>query len=135
MVASPVSGFTHVSISVSDLEASLRFYCDVLGLPVLAEPFEGTAFDGREAMVLVGRSALCLQCHSGSAGSSFDPLQTGLDHIALQVGSLDELHAFADHLTTVGTDHSGVQPLAGFGHLIAVRDPDGILVELHALPR
>lgn len=123
-----------MSLSVGDLEASLGFYRDVLGLSVLVEPFDGTAFDGREAMVLAGRSALCLQHHRGNAGASFDSSQTGLDHIALRVSSIDDLHAFAAHLDAVGVDHSGVKPLPGFGHLIEVRDPDGILVELHALP-
>lgn len=134
MAAPPVTGFTHVSLSVSDLDASLAFYSDVLGLQILAEPYEGTVFDGREAMVLAGRSALCLQCHRAGSRSPFDPLQIGLDHIALRVGSLDELDAFAAHLNREGVEHSGVRPLPGFGHFIELRDPDGILVELHAMP-
>jgi glyoxylase I family protein len=131
--APAVKGFTHVSLSVSDLQASLRFYRDVLGLPVLAEPYDGEVFDGREAMVLAGRSALCLQCHRANSGTAFDPRHTGLDHIALAVGSREELMAFADHLAAKGVEHSGAKPLPGFGHFIELRDPDGILVELHAM--
>ena len=130
----PIPGFTHVSLSVRDLEASLVFYRDVLGLAVLAEPYDGEVFDGREAMVLTGRSALCLQAHRANPGDPFDPRHTGLDHIALAVRSLDELHQFATHLDTAGVVHSGVKPLPGFGDFIEVRDPDGILVELHAMP-
>jgi glyoxylase I family protein len=134
MAAPAVKGFTHISLSVSDLDASLRFYRDVLALPVLAEPLDGDAFDGREAMVLAGRSALCLQCHAANTSAAFDPRHTGLDHVALAVGSLQELDAFAAHLDAEGVEHSGVNPLPGFGHFIEVRDPDGILVELHAMP-
>lgn len=134
MVAPAVSGFTHVSLSVSDLDASLRFYRDVLGLPVLADPYDGAVFDGRQAMVLAGRSALSLQCHRANTGSTFDPLQTGLDHLALAVASREELDSFAAHLDAEGMEHSGVKPLPGFGHFIELRDPDGILVELHAMP-
>lgn len=129
-----VRGFTHISLSVRDLEESLRFYRDTLGLDVLAEPFDGSVFEGREAMVLAGRTALCLQEHRANGGASFDPTRTGLDHIALAVAGVDDLHAFADHLTGAGIDHSGVKPLPGFGDFIEMRDPNGILVELHAMP-
>lgn len=129
-----VRGFTHVSLSVRDLEESLSFYRDTLGLGVLAEPYEGDVFDGREAMVLAGRTALCLQAHRANSGDGFDPTRTGLDHIALAVASVDDLHEFAEHLTAAGVDHSGVKPLAGFGDFIELRDPNGILVELHAMP-
>ena len=78
-----VTGFTHVSLSDRDLDASLEFYRDRLGLRVLAPPFDGTVFEGREAMVLAGATALCLQEHRGNAGDEFDPHRTGLDHIAL----------------------------------------------------
>lgn len=134
-VAPPsVKGFTHVSLSVRDLDASLRFYRDVLGLPVLAEPYDGEVFEGREAMVLAGRSALCLQCHEANAGAAFDPRIPGLDHLALGVGSRDDLDGFASHLDAAGVENSGVKPLPGFGYFIELRDPDGILVELHAMP-
>lgn len=129
-----MKGFTHVSLSVSDLDDSLRFYRDVLGLPVLAEPYDGEVFDGREAMVIAGRSALCLQCHTANTGAAFDPRHTGLDHLALAVRSREELDDFAGHLDAEGAEHSGVKPLPGFGHFIELRDPDGILIELHALP-
>ena len=129
-----IPGFTHVSLSVQDIETSLVFYRDVLGLAVLAEHYDGEVFEGREAMVLAGRTALCLQAHRANPGEEFDPRRTGLDHIAFAVRSLDELHQFAAHLDTAGVVHSGVKPLPGFGDFIELRDPDGILVELHAMP-
>jgi catechol 2,3-dioxygenase-like lactoylglutathione lyase family enzyme len=134
VAAPPIKGFTHVSLSVSDLEASLQFYRDVLGMRVLAEPYEGEVFAGREAMVLAGRAALCLQCHAANQRAQFDPRVTGLDHIALAVSSREDLESFAAHLTLQGIEHSGVKPLPGFGDFIELRDPDGILVELHAMP-
>ena len=129
-----ISGFTHVSLSVSNLDRSLSFYRETLGLPFLAEPFDGVAFDGREAMLLAGRTALCLQEHAGRGDDAFDPMHAGLDHLALAVGSVDDLDRFARELDEAGISHSGVKPLPEFGHMIEVRDPDGILVELHAMP-
>ena len=57
--AMTIKGLTHISLSVTDLDRSLTFSRDVLRLPVFAERFEGTAFDGEEVMLLAGRTALC----------------------------------------------------------------------------
>jgi glyoxylase I family protein len=133
VTAPAVKGFTHISLSIGELEASLGFYRDILGLAVLAEPYEGTAFVGREAMLLAGRTALCLQEHRDRTKERFDPLRPGLDHISFAVATTDDLEAFAEHLTAAGVQHSGVKPLPGFGHFIELRDPDGLLVELHSL--
>lgn len=133
MATPAIKGFTHISLSVRDLERSLLFYRDLIGLSVLAEPYKGEAFEGREAMLLAGRTALCLQEHRGRTGDAFDYRRAGLDHIAFSVQSLDDLESFADHLTAGRVGHSGVKPLPGYGQFIELRDPDGILVELHAL--
>jgi glyoxylase I family protein len=134
-VAPPeIKGFTHVALSVRDLDERLRFYRDVLGLAVLAPPCDGSAFLGREAMVLAGRTALCLQAHTANGGESFDPFRTGLDHVASTVGSEEELRRSAEDLSEAGVPPSGVKVLPGYGHFIELRDPDGIQVELHALP-
>lgn len=128
-----VRGFTHVSLSVSDLDRSRRFYHDVLGLPLLLDVYQGTAFDGRELLVLVGRTGLCLQEHRSNPRVPFDPTRTGLDHLALAVSSIEELQAWAQRLTSARVQHSGVKPLPGFGDLIELHDPDGIQLELHCL--
>lgn len=125
--------FTHVSLSVRDLQASLDFYHGVLGLPVFRPPYEGEVFEGREAMLLVGGMALCLQEHRANPGEPFDPRRSGLDHVAFAVDDLQQLHAWATTLTERGIRHSGVKPLTGFGQFVEVHDPDGILVELHCM--
>jgi len=127
-----LQGFTHVSLSVNNVEGSLAFYRDVLGLPVLLDVYDGSVFEGREAMVRVGRMALCLQEHAKNDGTSFQPNRTGLDHLAFYVPSEEDLHGWADQLTARDVDHSGVKPLPGFGHFIELRDPDGIQLELHS---
>ena len=127
----PIRGFTHVSLSVADLDQSVAFYCDLLGLDAFVDRFDGSAFDGEEVMLLAGRTVLCLQSHAHNAGERFDPTRTGLDHLAFAVESMDELERFADTLTAAGIPHSGIRPITRFGHFIEVRDPDGIQVELH----
>lgn len=133
MTGPPVRGFTHVSLSVRDLDRSVVFYRDVLGLAVLVEPFDGSVFEGREAMLVAGRTALCLQAHAANEGEEFGPTRTGLDHLAFAVESLADLDAFAMRLTDAGVSHSGVKPLPGYGYFIELVDPDGIQLELHAV--
>jgi glyoxylase I family protein len=128
-----IHGFTHVSLSVFDLDRSLAFYRDRLGLRVLADTFDGGAFDGREAMLLAGRTALCLQEHKANRGDRFDPTRTGLDHLSFGVSSPEELAAWGARLSAEGVDHSGVKALPGFGQFIELRDPDGIQLELHCV--
>ncbi len=127
-----VRGVSHVSLSVTDLDRSLAFYRDVLGLSVLMEPFEGSAFDGREAMVLAGRIAVALQCHRGSDGSDFDPRRTGLDHLAFHLADRSHLDEWAERLAAHGVACSEVKQVA-FGWNIEFRDPDGIQLEFFAL--
>ena len=47
----PTMGVTELVLEARDLEASERFYSDVLRLPVMGR-WEGTSFRGREAVWL-----------------------------------------------------------------------------------
>lgn len=134
MEPSPIAGISHVSLSVRDLDASLAFYRDGLGLATLTEPFEGVVFEGREAMLLAGRIALCLQEHAANQGEDFDPTRTGLDHLAFHLRSVEELERWDQRLTELGIDHSPVKPAGRFGSMIELRDPDGVQLELFAFP-
>jgi glyoxylase I family protein len=127
----PIRGVSHVSLSVRDLDRSLAFYTGVLDLPVLVEPFTGSAFEGREALVLAGRVAICLQEHVGNDGSEFDPTRTGLDHLALHLPSRDALDEWRAHLMSEGIDASGPRKVM-FGWIVELRDPDGLQLELFA---
>jgi glyoxylase I family protein len=126
-----IRAFTHVSLSVSDLDQSRAFYHELLGLPLLADTFEGSVFDGREVMLWVGRTALCLQEHRSNRGDPFDPSHAGLDHLSLAVSSIEELQAWTERLASAGVKHSAIKRLPGFGQMIELRDPDGIQLELH----
>ena len=134
MVEGSLRGFTHVSLSVSDLDRSRHFDHEVLGLPLLADTYEGTVFDGRELMLLVGRTALCLQQHRSNPGEPFEPSRTGLDHLSFGVPSIEDLRTWAERLSSANVQHSGIKPLPGFGDFIELCDPDGIQLELHCLP-
>jgi glyoxylase I family protein len=128
---SVVRGVSHVSLSVRDLDRSFAFYTEVLDLPVLTAPFDGVAFDGREALVLAGRVAICLQQHDSNQGEESDPRRTGLDHLALHLSSVEDLRSWRQRLAARGVEASEVRKVM-FGWIVELRDPDGIQLELFA---
>lgn len=128
---SEIRGVSHLNLSVRNLDESLAFYRDVLGLPVLIEPFSGKAFAGREVMMLAGQVAIGLQEHEANQGSSFDPTRTGLDHLAFHVSSIEALGEWTKRLDDAGIAHSIIRPIA-FGSMIEFRDPDGVQLEIFA---
>ena len=130
-----VQGVGLVSLSVSDLHRSLEFYRDVLKLPLLQNPINGTKFEGEEAMCLIGQTALVLQCHANHEGGAFDPRRTGLDHLAFHVSSREVLEEWEALLDESACSHSGIVEVEDWGWMIEFRDPDGIQLELFARSR
>lgn len=125
-----IKGISHVSLSVTDLDRSLSFYRDVLDLDVLAEPYDGIVFEGREAILGAGRVAINLQEHAASDRSRFDPRRTGLDHLALHVSDRETLREWIARLDDAGVQHSGIMQVEGWGWMIELLDPDDIQLEL-----
>lgn len=46
-----IRGFSHLSLSVRDLDRSLRFYRGTLQLAVLRAPYDGVIVEGRQAVM------------------------------------------------------------------------------------
>ncbi|WP_255397814.1 VOC family protein [Mycobacterium sp. 852002-51163_SCH5372311] len=129
----PLAGLHHLGISVTSLDRSLRFYCDVVGADLLVPPNNGTSpsFVGRVAILSLGGRIVDLCEHSRNEGERFDPARTGLDHLALAAESVDELHAWATWLDNCGVSRSPVREVAdGLGTMFDFVDPDGIQIEV-----
>ena len=120
-----------MGLSVSDLDRSISFYCDVLGGAVMREPYDGDSpsFSGRMALVAFGVFGLDLFEHAENAGEAFQPARAGLDHLALATQSVEELAQWASWLDTCGVSHSVVRDAGGFGSMFDFADPDGIQLE------
>jgi catechol 2,3-dioxygenase-like lactoylglutathione lyase family enzyme len=129
----------HVGVTVSDLERAIDFYCDILGLSVVAE-FEvaGEAFE--TGVGIEGASARFAHLDGGSARIELveyeppaDELPTpqlnegGATHLGLEVDDLDvfytELPSSVDTLSPPQTTETGTR-------ILFLRDPEGNLIEI-----
>jgi glyoxylase I family protein len=124
-------GLSHLGLSVSNLERSISFYCDVLGATLARTPYDGDspAFSGRMAVVIIGSLILDLFEHSGNGSGQFDPSRTGLDHLAFVAQTFEELQRWAAWLDLHAVRHSEIRDAQGMGAMFDFADPDGIQLE------
>ena len=112
----------HLTLTVTDLDVSQRFYCTLLDLVRLA--------DFGPVRVLVHPPTgftLSLARHEGGGGR-FDETRTGLDHLGLAAASREELAAREAQLAAMGATYTPVREMA-FGWHLNFRDPDGVALE------
>jgi glyoxylase I family protein len=140
-----VSSIGHTGITVSDLDRSMRFYREVLGLPV-SEPvhcagefFEKvTGVPGAELDVSFVRAPghvielLCYRKPEGRMRSTLRSCDPGFWHLALKVSDLERVmgavrRAGFEPLSPLQVVGEG--PLEGL-KVVYVRDPDGVVLEL-----
>jgi len=131
----PTTGIHHFSPTVSDVERSADWYSRVFGLQRLErEPRHHHDEGGGYAVLLVDPATgllIGLHHHSGFHGGSFDERRAGLDHIAWGVASRDDLNAWAQWLTALNVEHSGVINMTTANYsCIVLRDPDNIQLEI-----
>ena len=125
-------GVHHLGFSVTNLERSIRFYCDVVGADLWREPYDGDSpsFSGRMALVSLGGLGLDLFKHQRNGAEGFDAARTGLDHFALASQSLEELQGWASWLDACAVARSEIRSLDGdIGAMFDFVDPDGIQME------
>jgi glyoxylase I family protein len=121
--ASPMTGFSHVQLRVTDVPASERWYTTVLGL----ERFSGDDSVGYVALRHKPSGVVIVL----STRESAHRVDTALDHLAFAVPDGTVLAEWALHLSDAGIDHDGVVFELGKPSL-QLRDPDGNAIELVA---
>ena len=121
------TGFSHIGLTISDVERSKAWYSDVLGWQML---MEGTDEHGIHFAFgfLPGSVGLGLRQHPEGSGEAFSPERTGLDHASFAVASREELDEWASHLAEKGEAYSEIVE-APYGHVLSFKDPDGIALE------
>jgi catechol 2,3-dioxygenase-like lactoylglutathione lyase family enzyme len=139
----------HVSVTSSDLERSIAFYRDVIGLPLV----DRGELEGRELEALVRRPGararwaelalsggqileLLEYVEPAEARIEPRPWRPGATHIGLACDVLDEV---LRRLADAGADASDVVTLTEPGwqgvRCVYARDPDGVTIELLERPR
>ncbi len=116
----------HVVFYVRNLQASVKFYSQAVGLTV-----SGTVFNGRASLLTGGRTHHeLLLIEVGDANGPLAGKRIGLYHVGWKVGeSLDALREVRDRIIDLGysidgqSDHTVSQSLY-------LRDPDGNEIEL-----
>ena len=142
-----MKGLHHVGITVKDLDASIRFYHDVLGLEFSNEP--SPWFDGpdlgpavgvpgaalRQVSLRLGETTLELLEYKSPPSETIGPLRSnnfGASHVAFLV---DDIHEAKAELEAKGIEfYSDVNVvddgvLAGW-RWVYFQDPDGYPLEL-----
>lgn len=139
-----ITGINHVAISTRDLDTSISFYRDLMGMDLVSSSaFEGELFDnimglknarGRSAMLKIGHSQLELFefAHPQAKGSNPDrPVcDHGITHFCFDVTDID---AEYERLTLAGVPFHCPPQDAGFAKATYGRDPDGNVFELFEL--
>ena len=117
----------HVGLKVTDMDRSLRFYCDGLGLELLRRRDRAPGI--ATAVLRVGDQEMNLFSNPGLAANPTDDDPSGLDHFCLEVASasIDELMAA---LAQAGIAVAKPPVKRSDGVSLFVSDPDGCRVEL-----
>lgn len=117
----------HIVYYVRDLEVSLRFYQQAVGLSV-----SGRIFNGRAALLSGGRTHHeLLLIQAGEAPGPLSGRRLGLYHAGWKIGeSLEALRQARDRVLTLGYSIDGMSDHT-ISQSIYLRDPDGNEVELY----
>ena len=117
----------HVVFYVRDLESSVKFYTEVVGLGL-----SGKIFNNRAALLSGGSThheLLLIQV--GDAQGPMHGKRIGLYHVGWKIGeSLDELRTLYKRILELGYDIDGLSDHT-ISQSIYLRDPDGNEVELY----
>ena len=147
-----IRGFFHVSFTVSDLDASVRWYTEVLGLEYVRSQEQANEYTSKlvafpdahlkVAQLRVPGETIPLSRHHielveyvnpRGADIPLDTNRTGVGHWAFMV---DDIHKEFERMRALGVKFKAEGPVAieagvnKGGYTIYLSDPDGITLEL-----
>jgi lactoylglutathione lyase len=151
-----ILGFWHVSFTVSNLDASVKWYTEVLGLEFVRGQVQHNEYTsklvafpdahlkvaqlrvpGQTTPISRHHIELVEYVHPRGEDIPLDTNRTGVAHWAFMV---DDIHAEFDRLKALGVEFKAEKPVAieagvnKGGYTIYFLDPDGITLELQQPP-
>lgn len=124
----------HISLTVSNLEASRHFYGDILGLQLVNDSAEhGLIGFSNGSQLLALRTPF--DTSQTPSEDRFNENRLGLDHLSFSVSNRTELEEAIVLFDANDIEHGEINDLSegGFPILVlAFRDPDNIQLELTA---
>ena len=125
------TGFSHVALTVTDLERSKKWYAETLGWQPLFEGVDEHGIHFAFGVLGGGVVGVGLRQHPGGDGTSFSANRTGLDHISFAVAARADLEGWAAQFGSSGISFSPIVD-APYGAVLSFKDPDGIALEAFA---
>lgn len=128
-----ISTIHHISLTVTEIERSVVWYAELLGLTKLMDEQHP---DGSGYAVVLGKPdwSMCvgLHVHATNGGEPFAEHRTGLDHVSFLVPTRGELEEWEARLRDLEVPHTPVKDQDGYS-VIVFRDPDNIQLEFICL--
>lgn len=113
----------HLVFRIADLAATERFYTAILGDP--------THQTEDSLLYMTGETRLFFTI-ADPAKAAYDKEQTGLNHVAFAIPTLEDLQTIQTQLNTANIPHSGIQiDQYGLKEFIWLDDPDGLRIEFY----
>lgn len=127
----------HLALTVTDLDASVRWYESIFDVHhLMDEPHSGGV--GRILTDADMTLMIALHQHDSNDGTLFAETTTGLDHAGFVVPTRADLASWQEHLEANGVVRSDTadtpltqSPIADrpYGSVLVLRDPDNIQLE------
>ena len=117
------AGIAHATLTVSDVERTRKFYEQLFQAQLVMD--NGTSF----SLLVVGIPCWFVQWETQYPGDRFDERRIGLDHIAFQIETIEELERMIARLTELGVANAGLERFDDKYPYVAFRDQDNIQVE------
>ena len=121
-------GLHHVTAICRDIDRTIIFYRDVLGLPIAMDGPSDDDPDARHVRFALGDGTQVTFLHYPRMPEGVVGIGS-THHFALRVESAEEQEAWRDYLRAQDVDCTDVLDRGAF-RSIYVRDPDGHLVEI-----
>jgi len=125
-----ISGFSHVDLSVTDLDTSASWYQELLGMtPLFGGRNDERGYDVKYLMEPNSGVVIGLEQHDANPGTAFDERRVGLDHLSFGVADRPSLDAWLQRLDERRIPHSGITE-EDLWDVLVFRDPDNVQLEL-----